>query len=77
MHFQWAAIFVEVDGIRDGMEVGIGLSDKVSGPPTGWRSAIERVAMSRATTEGQRGKRPLRGRKANSKGRWRNLAAAS
>ena len=32
--------------------------DHISGPPRGWRSAVRRVAMLRAITEGQRGRPP-------------------
>ncbi len=44
-------------GIRDEMKRDIRLPDQISGPPTGWRSAINRVVMLRATIEGHIGVR--------------------
>jgi hypothetical protein len=48
---RWIRIF-------DEMEVDIWLPDQISGPPTGWRSAVSRVAMLRATIEKHMGVRP-------------------
>ncbi len=42
-------------GILVAMEVDIWLPDQISGPPTGWRSAISKVAMLLASMDGQRG----------------------
>ena len=55
----------------------IWLPDQIYGPPPGWRSAISKVAMLRATMEGHRGSRALRVWKAISRGLCQNLAEAS
>jgi len=59
--------------IREEMEVKIWLPDQISGPLVGWKSAMRRVAMLRATMDGQMGGRPFWEWKANSKDQWRNL----
>ena len=54
----------------------ISLPDHISGPPRAWRSAVRRVAIFRAITEGQRGRPPRWEWKANSRGQYWNLVAA-
>ena len=55
LYLQGAAILIEV--YRDPRRDGSGYLDAGpnSGPPTGWRSAISRVAMLRAIIEEQIG----------------------
>ena len=64
-------IGIEVDRVED-----ISFPDHISGPPSGWRSAVRRVAMLRAITEGQRGRPPRWEWKASSNGQCWNLVAA-
>jgi hypothetical protein len=47
-----------VMGIEEDIVEDCSLPDHVSGPPRGWRSAVRRVAMLRAITQGQRGLPP-------------------
>ena len=57
-------IGIDVDRVED-----ISFPDHISGPPRGWRSAVRRVAMLRAITEGQRGRPPRWEWKASSNGK--------
>ncbi len=52
--FSSMVIGIEEDRVKDSS-----FPDHISGPPREWRSAVRRVAMLRAITEGQRG-RPSR-----------------
>ena len=47
-----------VMGIVEVREKEISFPDHISGPPRGWRSAVRRVAILRAITDGQRGLPP-------------------
>ena len=47
-----------VIGIEEDREEDISFPDHIYGPPRGWRSAVRRVGMLRAITEGQRGRPP-------------------
>ncbi len=47
-----------VMGIEEVREKDISLPDHISGPPRGWRSAVNGVAILRAITDGQRGLPP-------------------
>ncbi len=47
-----------VIGIEEVREEDISFPDHISGPPRGWRSAVRRVAMLRAMTDGQIGLPP-------------------
>ena len=57
-----------VIGIKEDSVEYISLSDHISGPPSGWRSAVRRVAMLRAIIDGQRGRPPRWEWKASSNG---------
>ena len=59
--------YVEM-GIEEDKVEDISLPDHISGPPMGWRSAVSRVAIFRAITEGQRGRPPRWEWKASSRG---------
>ncbi len=56
-------IGIEEDRVED-----IPFPDHISGPPRGLRSAVRRVAILRAITEGQRGRPPRWEWKASSNG---------
>jgi hypothetical protein len=45
-------------GIEEVREEDISFPEHISGPPRGWRSAVRRVAMLRAMTDGQSGLPP-------------------
>ena len=47
-----------VIGIEEDKVEDISFPDHISGPPRGWRSAVRRLTMLRAITEGQRGRPP-------------------
>jgi hypothetical protein len=57
-----------VIGIEEDRVEDISFHDNISGPPRGRRSAVRRVAMLRAITEGQRGRPPRWEWKASSNG---------
>ena len=57
-----------VMGIEEVREKEISFPDHISGPPRGWRSAVRRVAILRAITDGQRGLPPQCEWKASSNG---------
>ena len=61
-------------GILDEMEADMWLPVQISGPPTWWRSAINRAAMLRATIEEHIGMRPRWEWKAVSMVQCQNLA---
>ena len=65
-----------VMGIEVVREEDISFPDHISGPPRGWRSAVRRVAMLRAMTDGQSGLPPRWEWKASSNGQCWNLVAA-
>ena len=62
--------------ILDEIEIDIWLPDQIYMPPRGWRSAINRVAMLRATIEEHMGTRPRWEWKAILRGQCRKLAGA-
>ncbi len=63
-------------GILEVREVEIWLLDQTSGPLVWWRSAMSRIAMFRAITNGQMGRCHFCEWKASYKGQWRNLSPA-
>ncbi len=65
-----------VIGIEEDRVEDISFPDHISGPPRGWRSAVRRVAMLWAITEGQRGRPPRWEWKASYKGQCWNLVVA-
>ncbi len=65
-----------VMGIKEVREEDISFPDHISGPPSGWRSAVRRVAMLRAMNDGHSGLPPRWEWKANSNGQCLNLWAA-
>ena len=65
-----------VMGIEEVREEDISFPDHISGPPRGWRSAVRRVAMLRAMTDGHSGLPPRWEWKASSNGQCWNLLAA-
>ncbi len=65
-----------VIGVEDVREEDISFPGHISGPPRGRRSAVRRVAMLRAMTDGQIGLPPLWEWKASSNGQCWNLLAA-
>ena len=65
-----------VIGIEEVSEEEISFPDHISGPPSGWSSAVSSVAMLRAMTEGQSGLPPRWEWKASSSGQCWNLVAA-
>jgi hypothetical protein len=67
-----------VMGIEEVREEDISFPDHISGPSRGWRSAVRRVAMLRAITDGQSGLPPRWEWMASSNGkRWNFLAACA
>ena len=62
-----------VMGIDEVMDREISFPDHISGPPRGWRSAVRRVAILRAITDGQIGLPPRYEWKASSHGQCWNL----
>ncbi len=62
--------------IEEVREKEISFPDHFSGPPRGWRSAMRRVAILRAITDGQRDLPPQCEWKASSNGQCWNLLAA-
>ena len=63
-------------GICDEIEMDIWFPDQIAWPPTGWRSAINRLAMLRATTEEHMGGGPRWEWKVIPRGQCRNLVDA-
>ncbi len=57
-----------VMGVEEVREEEVSFPGHISGPPRGWRSAVRRVAMLRAITDGQRGLPPRCEWKASSNG---------
>ena len=68
-----SSVVMGIDEVRDRE---ISFPDHISGPPRGWRSAVIRVAMLRAITDGQIGLPPRCEWKASSNGQCWNLWAA-
>jgi hypothetical protein len=62
-----------VMGIEEASEKEISFPDHISGPPRGWRSAVRRVAILQAISDGQRGLPPRCEWKASSNGQCWNL----
>jgi hypothetical protein len=65
-----------VMGVEEVREADISFPDHISGPPRGCRSAVRRVAMLRAMTDGQSGLPPRWEWNASSNGQCWNLLAA-
>ena len=65
-----------VMGIEEISDEESSFPDHISGPPSGWSSAVSSVAMLRAMTEGHSGLPPRWEWKASSSGQCWNLLAA-
>ena len=65
-----SSVLMGIDAVRDRE---ISFPDHISGPPRGWRSAVRRVAILRAITDGQIGLPPRCEWKASSNGQCWNL----
>ncbi len=65
-----SSVVMVIEEVRDRQ---ISFPDHISGPPRGWRSAVRRVAILRAITDGQRCLPPRCEWKASSNGQCWNL----